>query len=373
MPNNNSLIVRQEILKNVADAYDKAILNDDIGKVNRMFRNLITVLSNIQTTPGAPGATGPVGPPGPSTGIPGPPGPPGIPGSIGPQGPPGIGPDLGGDLFGGFGPPSDLIGSNGDFYIDLNSLILYGPKNISWFSSPITHLSDEDILTTSEYQDIVNQYDNSDDLKRIVYQDINQVYNDKDVLDLISYGDVWQVQQQTIPVPMDPVIKDYTNELNDIRAQIAGLDASKDFSQDINDLRSLFSSLDVPVNSYSQIQGTQTKTQLPGDIVYNDQSNTFSSSFVQTFNGTIIATVLDITAGSNTKTGSGTLVGGTLAVANTSITANSMIFVQDTSSGVLTNVGSLVVSSKTAGVGFTVKSTNILDISSFDYFVVETA
>jgi hypothetical protein len=90
-------------------------------------------------------------------------------------------------------------------------------------------------------------------------------------------------------------------------------------------------------------------------------------------NGSLLTTSVHITAGSNTKTGSGTLVGGTLAVANSSITTNSMIFVQDTSSGVLTNVGSLVVSSKTAGTGFTVKSTNILDVSTFNYFVVETS
>ena len=533
MSTNSNLIVRQELLKNVAQAYDQNILNDDIGKVNRMFRNLITVLSNIQTTPGATGATGPQGIPGSSTGIPGPPGPQGNAGAVGPAGPPGPSSTIG-LLFGGFGPPTDLIGGNGDFYIDLNSLILYGPKNISWFSSPITHLSDEDILTTSGYQDITNQYDNSDDLKRISYQDTNQVYNDKDVLDLISYSDVWQVPQQSVPVPMDPIIKDYTNELNDIRAQIAGLDA--------------------PINNYAQLQGTAIASQLPIDLAYTDVSNTFTAAGqiftsstasnratvsttaasaiagialtanaatwyidnrgasgipankiaiydptvtevvtlasggnvgignsnpgslftvganlftvaastgnaavagtlgvtgTATFNGLIVltnsiantfsevitntggtgtsyglwvkagtnssdasfqvsnssagstyfyirgdgnigignvspaykldvsgaihTTSIDITAGSNTKTGSGTLVGGTLAVANTSITANSKVFIQDTSSGALTNVGSLVVSSKTAGTGFTVKSTNVLDTSTFDYFIIETA
>jgi hypothetical protein len=89
--------------------------------------------------------------------------------------------------------------------------------------------------------------------------------------------------------------------------------------------------------------------------------------------GTTHTTVLNITAGSNTKTGSGTLVGGTLAVANTSVTANSMIFLQDTTSGALTNVGALVVSSVTPGTGFTVKSVNILDTSTFSYFIIETS
>ena len=90
-------------------------------------------------------------------------------------------------------------------------------------------------------------------------------------------------------------------------------------------------------------------------------------------NGSVLTTGLHVTAGTNTKTGSGTLTAGTVNIANTSITANSKVFLQDTSSGALTNIGSLVVSSKTAGTGFTVKSTNVLDTSTFDYWVLETS
>lgn len=77
-------------------------------------------------------------------------------------------------------------------------------------------------------------------------------------------------------------------------------------------------------------------------------------------------------AGSNARVGNGTLVGGTLAVTNTSVTANSQVFLQDTTSGALTNVGSLVVSSQTAGTGFTVTSSNVLDTSTFRYWIFET-
>ena len=101
--------------------------------------------------------------------------------------------------------------------------------------------------------------------------------------------------------------------------------------------------------------------------------NNTNPSYALDVGGTVRATVLDITAGSNTKTGSGTLVGGTVAIANTSVTANSKVFLQDTTSGALTNVGALVVSSKTAGVGFTVKSVNVLDTSTFDYWILESA
>lgn len=82
---------------------------------------------------------------------------------------------------------------------------------------------------------------------------------------------------------------------------------------------------------------------------------------------------LQIKSGSNAKIGTGALTGGTVNVSNTSVTANSVILVVDTTSGSLANVGSLVVSSQTAGVGFTVKSTNILDTSTFSYVIVESA
>jgi hypothetical protein len=75
--------------------------------------------------------------------------------------------------------------------------------------------------------------------------------------------------------------------------------------------------------------------------------------------------------GSNARIGSGTLASGTLAVANTSITANSHIIITDTTAGALTNVGSLVVVSRTAGTGFTVSSSNPLDTSTFDYVIYE--
>lgn len=80
---------------------------------------------------------------------------------------------------------------------------------------------------------------------------------------------------------------------------------------------------------------------------------------------------LQIKGGANARIGSGTLVGGTLAVANTSVTANTRIFVQDTGGGVLANIGSLYIASKTPTTGFTVTSTNSLDTSNFDYFMVE--
>lgn len=71
------------------------------------------------------------------------------------------------------------------------------------------------------------------------------------------------------------------------------------------------------------------------------------------------------------RCGTGTLSGGTLAVIDVLITANTRAFVQDTAVS-LVNVGSLTVVT-TAGVGFTVTSTNPLDISTFNWILFESA
>lgn len=68
-------------------------------------------------------------------------------------------------------------------------------------------------------------------------------------------------------------------------------------------------------------------------------------------------------------TGSGTLSSGTVTISNTSVTASSLIFLTDTTSSI-TNLGALTVSSQTAGTGFTVKSANVLDTSTFNYMIV---
>jgi hypothetical protein len=79
---------------------------------------------------------------------------------------------------------------------------------------------------------------------------------------------------------------------------------------------------------------------------------------------------LQLKGGSNAKIGTGTLSSGTVTISNTAVTANSQVQVTDTGSSI-TNVGSLQVSSQTAGTGFTVNSTNVLDTSTFNYTITE--
>lgn len=91
--------------------------------------------------------------------------------------------------------------------------------------------------------------------------------------------------------------------------------------------------------------------------------------------GNIIAATagkgLKIKSGSNARIGTGTLTAGTVTIANTSVTANTRVFLTDTSSST-TNVGSLTVSAISANTSFTVTSTLALDTSTFNWMLVES-
>lgn len=76
-------------------------------------------------------------------------------------------------------------------------------------------------------------------------------------------------------------------------------------------------------------------------------------------------------SGSNTRFGTGTLSSGTATVSNTSCTANTHVILTDTGSSIV-NLGSLQYTGMTAGVGFTVNSSNVADSSTFEYILYET-
>jgi hypothetical protein len=81
---------------------------------------------------------------------------------------------------------------------------------------------------------------------------------------------------------------------------------------------------------------------------------------------------ISIKSGTNCKVGSAALSAGVATILNTAITANSMVFLTVTNPDP-TNVGSLTVTTKVAGTSFTVKSSNPVDNSTFNYFIVEPA
>lgn len=79
---------------------------------------------------------------------------------------------------------------------------------------------------------------------------------------------------------------------------------------------------------------------------------------------------LNITSGSNASIGQATLVGGTVTVNTTAVTASSLIFLTDATTGALTNVGSLTVGTIVAGTSFVINSTNVLDTSKANWLII---
>lgn len=78
---------------------------------------------------------------------------------------------------------------------------------------------------------------------------------------------------------------------------------------------------------------------------------------------------LVVPAGANSRAGNVNLVGGTVDVAVNTVTANSLVILTRKTSG--GTPGTAVTYTLDPGVGFTVTSDNVLDTSTFSYFVIE--
>lgn len=78
---------------------------------------------------------------------------------------------------------------------------------------------------------------------------------------------------------------------------------------------------------------------------------------------------LSIQSGANQRAGNLTLVGGTKTVANTTVTANTIVILTRKSTG--GTIGFAVTYTLNAGVSFTVTSDNALDTSTYSYLLLE--
>ncbi len=79
---------------------------------------------------------------------------------------------------------------------------------------------------------------------------------------------------------------------------------------------------------------------------------------------------LYVKEGSNATMGVSTLVGGTVVVSTTKVTANSRIFLTG-QGGNITNLGSYSVTARTAGTSFTITSSNVLDTNTVSWIIIE--
>ena len=114
-------------------------------------------------------------------------------------------------------------------------------------------------------------------------------------------------------------------------------------------------------------------------VFYANASGSAGASFTQTevaridTSGNVIAQVAGggfrVKEGSNAKQGTATLVAGTVTVANTSVTANSRIFLTSQADG--GTPGFLRVSARVAATSFTITSSNGADTSTVAYLIME--
>lgn len=81
------------------------------------------------------------------------------------------------------------------------------------------------------------------------------------------------------------------------------------------------------------------------------------------------AGLLTITSGSNQRAGDATLVAGTVTVNNTTVTANTRVFISRKTAG--GTLGMALTYAVTASTSFTITSDNVLDTSVVSYFLVE--
>jgi lysophospholipase L1-like esterase len=82
---------------------------------------------------------------------------------------------------------------------------------------------------------------------------------------------------------------------------------------------------------------------------------------------------LEVKEGSNAKQGTATLTAGTVTVSNTSVTANSRIFLTLQSLGTVTVPKEVAVTARTAGTSFTITSADATDTSVVAYEIYEPA
>lgn len=81
------------------------------------------------------------------------------------------------------------------------------------------------------------------------------------------------------------------------------------------------------------------------------------------------AVPLNIASGTNSRAGNATLVGGSVTVSNTTVTANTIVILTRKVSG--GTLGTAITYTLSAGNSFTINSDNILDTSTFSYMLIE--
>lgn len=135
----------------------------------------------------------------------------------------------------------------------------------------------------------------------------------------------------------------------------------------------------VAGSNFTIRSGLGTGTATPSSLIFSSPTTTATGSAAQiqteafrVNNGALkmaTAAPLSVASGTNQRAGNLTLVGGTLVVNNTTVTANTIVMLTRKTSG--GTIGTAITYTLSAGTSFTVTSDNILDTSTFSYLLVE--
>lgn len=129
----------------------------------------------------------------------------------------------------------------------------------------------------------------------------------------------------------------------------------------------------VPVSGATTSSSLYIRSQINGGTV-NDILQLSSSGNMNIANGSITlgtaGNKINITTGTNGSTGTAILVGGTVTVSTTAVTASSKIFLTDATTGALTNIGTPTVGTIVSGTSFVINSSNILDTSAVNWWII---
>lgn len=118
---------------------------------------------------------------------------------------------------------------------------------------------------------------------------------------------------------------------------------------------------------------TTAFTTTANNLKANIASPTFTGDINSSTGNILISTIgkgLQVKTGANSKIGTAALAGGTVTVANTSVTANSIIFLTSQANG--GTPGFLRITAKTAATSFVVTSSSATDTSTIGWMIVES-
>lgn len=128
-------------------------------------------------------------------------------------------------------------------------------------------------------------------------------------------------------------------------------------------------------NSVEVSEGTANNVAVTPADLSSSQLNLFSAppELGDISPNVVNSTGLQVAEGVNAKQGVATLAAGTVVVANTSVTANSRIFLTAQSLGTVTAPSALTVSARSVGVSFTILASQLTDTSVVAYEIFEPA